>query len=127
MALIRLVNPTLVMNNAAFSIVPNTFVYTEGLGEQDVKTQSAGGGSVETVFSGNIETNMSMVKFSLFATLIGIDLARTWKINQNKNALSSTEGGLVRIFNNIALVNDYEVALGSDTTIDLEFKGDPVV
>ena len=65
MAKIKLSNPTIVINNIAVAIVPNSFSFTEGFGEQDIKVQSAGGGSVQTVLSSNVETNMSMVKFSL--------------------------------------------------------------
>ena len=127
MSKVKLSNPTIVINNNSVPIVPNSFSYTEGLGEQELKVQSAGGGSVQTVLSNNVETNMSMVKFSLHNTAENIDLARTWKVNGNNNAISITGEGLNRAINNAAVTNDYEVNLGADTTIDLEFKGDAAV
>jgi len=127
MSRIKLSNPTVVINNTAVPIVPNSFTYTEGFGEQELKVQSSGGGSVQTVLSNNVETNMSMVKFSLHNTAENIDLARSWKINSNNNAITITGDGLNRAVNNAAVTNDYEVNLGSDTTVDIEFHGDAAV
>jgi len=127
MGIVALANPTVIVNNSPVSVVPNSVSYTEGFGEQAVRTQSAGGGSVQTVLSNNVETNMSMVKFSIFNTAENIELVRTFKVNSNDNVISITGEGLTRSFNNVALTNDYEVNLGADTTIDLEFTGDPSV
>jgi len=123
----KLSNPTIVVNNTAVAIVPNSFAYTEGFGEQELQVQSAGGGSVQSVLANNVETNLSMIKFSLHNTAENIDLARTWKTNANNNAITITGEGLNRSVNNAALTNDYEVNLGADTTIDIEFKGDAAV
>lgn len=123
----KLSNPTIVMNNNAVPIVPNSFFFTEGLGEQELQVQSSGGGAVQSVLANNVETNLSRFGFSLHNTAENIDLARTWKVNANNNAMTSTGEGLNRAVNNVALINDYEVRLGSDTTIDLEFKGDAAV
>ena len=120
-------NPTVVINNLATPIVPNSFTFTEGLGEQTIRTQSSGGGSVQTVFSNNVETNKSMVKFSLFNTAANIDLIKTWKQNADANAISVTGEGLNRSFSGAALISNYEVNLGSDTTIDVEFEGQPAI
>ncbi len=120
-------NPTVVVNNLATPIVPNSFTFTEGLGEQTIRTQSSGGGSVEPVFSENVETNKSMVKFSVFNTAENIDLVKTWKQNKNANAISVTGEGLTRSFSGMALISNYEVNLGSDTTIDIEFEGQPAI
>ena len=127
MSRVNLSNPTVIINNTAVAIVPNTFGYTEGFGEQELKVQSAGGGSVQTVLSNNVETNLSMVKFEMRNTAENIDLIRTWKSNSNANAITVTGEGLNRAFNNAALTNDYEVNLGSDTTISIEFKSDAAV
>jgi len=120
-------NPTIVVNNLATPIVPNSFTFTEGLGEQTIRTQSAGGGSVQTVFSNNVETNKSMVKFSLYNTADNIDLIKLWKQNGDANAISVTGEGLNRSFSGAALISNYEVNLGSDTTIDVEFEGQPAI
>jgi hypothetical protein len=120
-------NPTVVMNNLVVAIVPNSFSFTEGLGEQTVRVQSAGGGSVQTVVSNNVETNKSGFKYSLYNTIANIDLAKTWKQNLDANATSVTGEGLDRSFSGVVLINNYEVNLGSDTTIDLEFESQPAI
>lgn len=120
-------NPTVVVNNLATPIVPNSFTFTEGLGEQTIRTQSSGGGAVQTVFSNNVETNKSMVKFSVYNTSENIDLVKTWKQNGDANAISVTGEGLSRSFSGAALINSYDVNLGSDTTIDVEFESQPAI
>lgn len=124
----KISNPSLVMNNLAIAIVPNSFTYTEGLGEQDVVVQSAGGGSIQTVFSDNVEMRYSDIKFDMQNTQENIDLIRTWKINENTNGLTGTDkDGWSRTFNSVVLTSNYEVTLGSDTVISLEFKSDPAI
>lgn len=124
---IALSNPTVLINNLAVAVVPNSVTYTQGKGEQTVRVQSAGGGSVQSVFSNNVETNLSTVKMSLFPTAENIALIDGWKDNGNSNAISITATGLTKSFANAALINDYEVSLGSDTQIDIEFKTDAAV
>jgi hypothetical protein len=124
---IALSNPTVLINNISVAVVPNSVSYTEGKGEQTVRVQSAGGGSVQSVLSNNVETNLSTVKMSLFPTAENIALILTWKNNANENAISITGSGLTRSFTNATLTSDYEVQLGSDTQIDLEFKSDAAV
>ena len=120
-------NPQVVINNIAVPVVPNSVKYTEGTGEQNVRVQSAGGGNVDTVYSDNVETHVSKVMFTLINTPANIKLAREWKKNRNANAISITGDGLNRSFSGMAIINDYEVNLGADTVIDLEFNGNPAV
>jgi hypothetical protein len=123
----RLANPTLIVNNLATMVVPNSIKYREGTGEQTVTTQAAGN-TIQTVFADNAETKMSFLGFSLTNTPENIALVRGWKNLTNANAATlSGEGGFSRAFNNMAVTNDYDVNLGSDTTIDIEMMGDPAV
>lgn len=125
---IQISDPSVLINNVAVAIVPNSCVYDEGLGEQEVLVQSAGGGQLQQVFANDVSTNLGMVKFSLQATKQNIDLARSWKANQNRNVVTitaaNTDGTLTRSFTNAAICNAYEVPLSSDGVIELEFKGD---
>ena len=122
-----LANPTLVINNVAIPVVPNSIKYKPGTGEQTMRAQSAGGGSVQSVYAKNVEGNISSLSFSLMNTPQNIELASNWKSLENANSATLTgDGGFSKAFNNMALTNDYEVNLGADTTIDLEFMGDPV-
>lgn len=121
--------PSVVINNVAINIVPNSLKYKEGTGEQTVKTQSAGGGVVDVVYSDNAESKMSSVSFEMINTGANIESLLTWKNNANANAitLTDTATGFTRNFSNMALTTDYEVNLGSDTTISVDFMGDPAV
>jgi len=117
-------NPTLVINNIAVPYVPNSIKFKEGLGEQNVRVQSAGGGSLQSVFSDNAESKISMVGFSVYPTPENIALVKGWKQLANANAISLTDTNFSRTFANMALTSDYDVNLGADTTIDIEFMGD---
>ena len=85
---IALADVSVVINNEPIAIVPNSVTYTEGLGEQNMRVASAGGGSVEQVFSNDIETNLSMVNFEVFNDIETIELVRSWKVNRNNNTVS---------------------------------------
>jgi len=121
-------DPSILINNVAVAIVPNSCEFDEGFGEQDVKVQSAGGGQLQQVFANNVETNFGRVKFALAATVANIALARQWKANQNRNVVTITaqvaEGTLTRTFTNAAICNNYAIPLSADGVIELEFKGD---
>lgn len=129
MASIAISTPSIIVNNIPVGILPNSFKYTEGLGEQTMRTQSAGGGSVDVVYSTNAESLMSKVTFSMLNTAQNIDLIKGWKSNLNRNAISVADQstGFTRNFSNLALTNNYEVELGADGTIAIEFMGDAAV
>lgn len=129
---IALADPSVVVNNEPVAVVPNSVKFTEGAGEQTMRAASTGGGGVQQVFSNNIETNFSKVMFSVFNDIETIEDLRGWKKNSNQNVVvitGKTPDGktLRRTFNQAAMLNDYEVALGSDTTIDVEFSSNAAV
>ncbi len=128
-------NPQLVINNIPVAIKPNSFGYTEGFGEQILRTASAGGKSTIQILADNVEDNFSDFKFSLDPTLGNIASARVWKSQPGLNGAiltgTVTDGNRTvnfrRAFNKASIMNNYEVNLGADTSIDLEFKSDPAV
>ena len=124
-------NPNFVVNGTPIGYIPGSLSYMEGTGEQQVLPFTTGGGRVETVYARDLSTNISMIKVSLRATLDNIELIKQFKLNKNNNAAtlseSTDDGLLTRAFNNMALTNDYEVTTSPDSTIDLEFKGDPAI
>ena len=129
---IALADPSIVVNNEPVAVVPNSVKYTEGDGEQTMRAASTGGGGVQQVYSRNIETNFSKIMFSTFNDIDSIEDIRGWKKNSNQNVVvltGKTPDGktLRRTFNQAALLNDYEVNLGSDTTIDVEFSSNAAV
>ena len=127
----QLADALVTVNNVPISIMPNSLVFTEGLGEQIIRAASAGGGQVEQIYSNNIESNFSMVNFAIPATVDNISAARQWKSNRNQNVVTvqgqTPEGAVTRTFTEAAILNDYEVALGSETDIPIEFKANPAV
>lgn len=127
----QLANATFMVNDQIVGIVPNSLVFTEGQGEQDIKAASLGGGRVEQVYSENIETNFSMVNVELYATKDSIEDSKTWKSNANQNVVQifgrTPEGVVSRTFTQAALLTDPAKALGTDTTIPLEFKANPAI
>ena len=115
-------NAVITVNNINIAYVPNSVSYTEGFGEQDVKVQTAGGGATEQIFVENVEMRFSMVKISMYQTPENISAIRGWKSNRNENVITITSDTFSRSFAQATLTSDYEVNLGSDTQIDLEFK-----
>jgi hypothetical protein len=118
-------NAQLTINNITTAYVPNSLTFTEGKPEGMVRAQASGGGYVQNVVSQNIETAISMVKFSLYNTLENMDLLRIWQSNLDANAitLSDINTGFTRSFPQCVVTTDPERNLGSDGTIDVEFKG----
>lgn len=127
-----LADPSIVVNDAPINIVPNSVVYKEGAGEQTVRAASTGGGNTTQVYSNNVETNFGMVKFEFFPAPQDINFFRQVKKNLNNNVVvltGTTADGksLRRTFNRSSLLTDYEVSLGTDTTVELEFNSDPAI
>lgn len=128
----QLSNPTVMVNNQQVAIEPNSFKYTEGLGEQKIKAAASGGNEIEQVFSEDVSTNFSMVQFEMSSTPENVELQRAWKIKKNTNFIEvfsrvPGEADFTRSFSQAALLNDVEVNLGSEATISLEFKSNQAV
>lgn len=129
--MIQLSDATVIVNNEAIATVPNTIAFTEGLGEQNVKAASIGGGAVEQIYSNDLQSNFSMVKFEIPSTPENIELARSWKFNRNNNVVQiigeTLEGTVTRTFARAALTGNYEIGIGSDSSIPLEFKANTAI
>ena len=129
MAIIALANPTVIVNNIHIAVVPNSVSYTEGFGAQTMRIRSGGGGAIETVYTENVETNYSKIKFGIHSDVPYLELARGWKVLKNANVIELLDNQLEfnRIFRFCALITDYDIALGQDSTIELEFHGTPAI
>ena len=114
--------PTIVINNTPYAIKPNSFSYTEGFGERNVRVASAGGNAKETIVSENVETQMSMVKFIFYTTTENVGASRIFANNKSANLIEASDEGFTRTFSQATIVNDYEVAAGVDGEFELEFK-----
>lgn len=124
-------NVAVTVNNAPIAIVPNSCEFDEGFAEYNVRAASTGGQSVEDVFSEDMETAFSMVKFSIYPDIEGINLARSWKAKRNSNAVVITGSlngvSFRRTFKNASLPAKYSVPLSNDSVIELEFKSKAAV
>jgi hypothetical protein len=122
---IQITDATIIVNNETVGVIPNSVAYTEGFGEQQIRAVSIGGGKVEQVFANDLETNYSMVKFDMPSTVDNIKLARTWKTQGNNNVVQVTannvDGNVIRTFTGAALTANYEVEIGVDANIPIEF------
>ena len=118
--------PYVIVNNELISIVPNTLSYTEGFGEYIVRGVSQGAGKTETIFSEDDSKKMSKVNFEIYPTDDNIKKARKWKSLKNDNVIEFADV-ISKTFSNVSLVNDYSIDLGAETTIKLEWIGDPAV
>ncbi len=129
--MIQLTDVTVLVNNEAVAYMPNSLGFREGKGEQTSRAAAVGAGKTETVYGRNLESNVGMIKFNLPATRENIALALEWKNNGNQNVVSlagsTPDGDFNRTMNAAAVTNDYDVELGSETDIALEFHGDPLI
>lgn len=127
----QLTDATLIINNEVVGIKPNSLSMTEGLGEADSRPQSVGGGRIEQVYSINLETAMSVVKFALRSTVENVALLRSWKTNRNQNVIqvvaSNSDGDLSRTVTQALVSNDPEIPFGSDADIEVEMKGNSTI
>lgn len=120
------------VENTVLAIVPNTLTINEGLGEQDIFSQSVGGGVTEPVYEDNAENNISSVKFSLRPTADNIEFIKNIK-QRNKRGTATTVSlfdpttGLTRTQQQSFLTMNYDVNLQFDAPFEVEFKGSPLV
>ena len=126
-------DPSVVVNNEPVGIAPGTVKFTEGKGEQKMRAQSTGNGKVDAIYSQDVTTQFSMVKFELYNDIDSIEIARDWKDLLNGNVVTvtgkdvTTGKVITRTFRKAALVSDYEVEFGSESTFEVEFCSLPAV
>lgn len=117
-------NPTVVINNTPTPIIPNSFEFDEGQGEQKMRVESAGGGALTQQLSDDVEMKIGGFKFEMLNTEDNIKNAREWKLLGNSNTVSVSEGKFSRTFVGSALTNNYKIGLSADGTIPLEWQGE---
>lgn len=124
-----LTTPSIVVNNESIAIVPDSFKYTPGFGETNMRPQSSGGANVQMVKSTNAETKKSTVKFALLPIKINTDHVDDWQDNgkADGNGIEASDGPFAVAFRNMYMTNDPERNLSSDGVIELEFEGSPII
>lgn len=125
----KLVDPTVIVDNLVLGVVPNSVQFTEGMGEQKVFVATAGGGSVQQIVADDVTGKQSHLKVHVFPTFENIKNIRAIKANMNGHVvtLSDAASDFHRTITAAVLVNNYEVKLGTDDVIELEFIGNPSV
>ena len=124
MAVLRKIyDPTLIINNFVCAYVPNSLRYFEGLGEQKVRVQTGGGGSIQQVLTEDITKRQTSVKFKVEPTAQNIDFLRAIKSNMDGHVVTISAPDLTRTITGAILVTNYEVGLGMDEEIEVEFVG----
>lgn len=128
---VQITDPLVTVNNDSVGIVPNSLTYTEGKGEQSIMAASLGGDQTDQVYAHNIESNFATIKFEMYSTVENIAKADQWKSLRNTNVVqitaSNADGNLTRSFTQAAILNDYEVNLGTEANIAVEFKSNPAI
>ncbi len=128
MAIIRkIVDATVIIDNTVVAYVPNSLDLTEGFGEQKIRTQTGGGGSVQSIVADDITKKHSKVQFKMEPTADNLALLRTIKADQNGHVITLSAPGFYRTVTNAILTSDYEVKLGVDDTIQVVFMGSAAV
>lgn len=128
MSQIALVNPQIVINNIPIPYVPNSLKFDLGLGEQNVKAVAGGGGTSDSVFFSNVETNIGMVSFEMFSTSLSVELHKDWKALSNANFIDLIGEGNVTIpFQSMAQTSKVEFEVGNDKMVTFEFHGGPAI
>lgn len=128
---IQLSTATILVNDEVVTVVPNSVKFTEGFGEQQIRAGSSGGGSVEQIFSQDVESALGKVMFDIHTTPSNVALQRSWQANLNNNVVqiagSTNEGDVTRTYAQAAMVNDPEIEIGSEGNISCEFMGNAPV
>lgn len=120
--------PTITANNIPRAIVPNSFKFTEGYGETNVRSASTGGGSSESVHSENGENNNGKITIDMYVTQETREFVAEAKGLTGANVIQAVQAGLPPVTGNrMSLTNDPEFAASADGVVTLEFAGDRLV
>ena len=119
-------NPTIEVNSDVVGIIPNSLVSKNGIGDKDVKAQSAGGNSISAVITENAETKVSMVKFKLYNTLVGLQKVKDWSALFG-STIEISEDDFAESFQDMIVCTEPERAVGADGELEVEFKGIPTL
>lgn len=121
-------NPVVEIDDEPIVIVPNSLAFKKGYGDNTVKIQSAGGGSVVAAVSEDASTKKSMVKFKILSTSENFDLLEYWLERRNIGVtIDISEGEFAEGFEQMVLISEPDRELGADTEIEVTFEGQPAI
>lgn len=119
---------TLEINDQLVEYKPNSLSMKGGLGDINVRHQTGGGDAGSKVITEDAETQIGMVKFSLYTETTHTDRVNVWgqlSKEANGNVIRLSGPGFTRNFRQMRLITDPEIAFGSDADFELVFEGDP--
>lgn len=118
---------TLLANNEVVGYEPNTLKPMHGKGESQIRGAVIGGGQSEQIFSVDISTKFSSLKFSLPCTDSSVALVDGWKDNENNNVFELVGNNVVynKIFTECAVTNEPEFDFSNEGSVEIEIKGNP--
>ena len=115
------------VNNETIGIKPNSFSFTSGRGERQVRTKMAGS-STTTVVSQDVETQKSMPKFILITETDTPSKVIEWQDNLDSNVVTAIDvDGNTYTFNKAILTSDPEFVAAVDGETALEWESQVVV
>jgi hypothetical protein len=113
--------PQILVNDEVVFIKPNSFTFSEGAGERNVRTKSGGAGAVVLVVTENAETQTSKVKFTLLTENSSLDKIVSWLNNFDNNRIEAGEGSFARTFSQATITNDPEAGVGESGEVEVEW------
>ena len=118
----------LTVNNEPIGIKPNSFSFTDGRGDRTVRTKMSGNNST-TIASTDVETAISMCKFSLIMESSTPDTVIEWRDNIDANVVVAQDSstGKTYTFNRAIITTSPEFAAGADAEVEIEFQSARVV
>jgi hypothetical protein len=120
-------NPQVLVNNVSVAVMPNSFKFTLGKGDDKVRALSAGGNSTVSVYSTDMSTRISKMQFDLAVTPDTLANYSTWKNNNGLNVVQASQVGFPPIvFTSAVIVNDPQFEATADGKVTLEWMTDPV-
>jgi hypothetical protein len=125
--------PAIRVDNDVIGIVPNTFKFTYGAGETNVRAASTGGGNAQSVHSQNAETMFSKVMFSLYPTAENFIRIKNWKTGIANHTLEAMQrdagvrGDFAEAFKGLSMTNDPDIVAAADGVIEIEMAGDRIL
>lgn len=123
-----LVNPAILINGSPVAYVPNSFEFSDGYGDRNIRTQTTGAGNVEQVITEDVETQMGRVKFTLLSTTENIAAVTQWQQNLDANAIElSAAPSFTRQYAKMTIVSEPAKPGGQDASFDVEFQGSKAV
>ncbi len=119
--------PGISVNNTPIGIVPNSFKFTLGKGEINVRAVSTGGGASESVHTEDAEMKIGKMSWEMYNTSETQEFISGWKSNIGTNFVSGQQPGTPPLSGgSMSMVNDPDFEASADGVVAVEFEGDPL-